>query len=356
MLLALNVSVSLAQIYSENKNIAKRYKVYPNSTIDISNKYGKVEIVNWEKDSVSIEATLKIQTPSSYRMTKLRNTIDFDLSDNNHYIIAKTVFLNNGNALINGIKTIAETIAYSGDEVKIDYIVTVPKNINLHITNKYGDVYVDDIEGDIKLTVANGGLKANTLAGNVYVDLSFGDGSINKMTKGQLTLSYGDLTLKDSKQITLDSKWSKINIENCESLKVHSRHDKIQLGSLNILTGETDFTSIWIGSLTEELNLNMKYGSISTDYIRKSFSFVNINSELADLNLFFERGSTFQYDITYYKDAIVRLPKEAVKSDDKFASGNMTLKFNDGHVGSPESASKVKLLAAKKASVNLFIK
>ncbi len=352
----LSTTASWAQKYSENKNVVKRYKLYPNSTLDVSNKYGKIEIVNWDKDSAMIEAFLLIQTTSPTRMAKLRNSIDFDFSVNNHYIIAKTIFLSNGNAIINGIRNLAESIVYSGDEVKIDYVVTIPKNINLRVTNKYGDVYADDIEGDIKLTVANGGLKANTLTGNVNIDLSFGDGTINRMGKGRLTLAYADFTLKESGQLSLDSKSSKISIENCESLKLQSRHDKIQLGSLNYLTGETDFSSIWISSLTEEMNLNSKFGSISSDYIRKGFSFVNINSELTDINLFFERGSMFQYDITYFKDAFIRLPKEAVKSEEKFTSGDMTLKLNYGHVGSAESSAKVKILAAKKASVNLFIK
>jgi hypothetical protein len=64
----------------------------------------------------------------------------------------------------------------------------------------------------------------------------------------------------------------------------------------------------------------------------------------------------FQYDITYFKDAFLRLPKEAVKSEDKFASYNMLLKLASGHIGPAESEAKVKIFVAKKASVNFFIK
>ena len=352
----LNVSVLMAQSYTENKNMVKRYKVYPNSTIDISNKYGKIEIVTWDKDSAIIETFLAIQTSSPSRMMKLRNTIDFDFSVTNHYIVAKTVFKTNGNNIIKEIRNIAESIVYNGNEVKIDYLVTIPKNINLRVNNKYGDVYADDIEGDIKLVIANGGLKANNLTGNVNVDLSFGDGSVNRIDKGRLALSYSDFTLKETDQLTLDTKSSKINIDKAESLRIQSRHDKLQLGTVKFLAGETDFCDIWISTLIEELNLNTKFGSISADNISKDFSFININSELTDMSLFFERGSMFQYDITYHKDAFIRLPKEAVKSEEKFASSNMVLKINYGHIGSAESISKLKVLAVKKASVNIFIK
>jgi hypothetical protein len=345
-----------AQSYTENKNMVKRYKVYPNSTLDISNKYGKIEIVTWDKDSAVIETFLTIQTSSPSRMMKLRNTIDFDFSVTNHYIVAKTVFQTSGNNLIKGIKNLAESIVYSGNEVKIDYIVTIPKSINLRVNNKYGDVYADDLDGDIKLVIANGGLKANNLTGSLNIDLSFGDGTVNRIDKGHLTLSYADFTLKEANQLTLDSKSSKINIDNVESLRIQSRHDKLQLGTVKFLAGETDFCHILINKLIEELNLNAKFGSISADNISKSFSFININSELTDMSLFFERGSMFQYDITYHKDAFVHLPKEAVKSEEKFVSSNMILKLNYGYIGSAENTSKLKILAVKKATVSIFIK
>ena len=355
-MLALNVYAGMAQSYTENKDVVKRFKVYPNSTLDITNKYGKIEMVNWDKDSIMIETYLRIQTNSASRMSKLRNTIDFDFSVTNHYIVAKTVFKTSGNSIVVGIKNLAESLVYNGDEVRIDYVVTIPKNINIRINNKYGDVYVDDINGDIRIIVANGGFKANNLTGNVNIDLSFGDGTLNRMDKGHLGLLYEDFTLKEANQLNLDSKSSKINIENIESLKVQSRRDKLQLGNVKFLTGATDFSDIWVNSLSEEMNLNMKFGSISADNIRKGFSFVNINSELTDLSLFFERGSMFQFDITYFKDAFVRLPKEAVKSEDKFASYNMLLKLASGHIGPAESEAKVKIFIAKKASVNFFIK
>jgi hypothetical protein len=355
-ILFFSAAVLRAQNYTENKNMVNRYKVYPNSTLDISNKYGKIEILNWEKDSVTIETYLTIQTSSPSRMTKLRNTIDFDFSVTNRYIVAKTIFKSGSNNLVNELKNIAESFVNNGNEVKIDYIVTVPKNINLRLNNKYGDVYADDIEGDIKLVIANGGLKANNLTGNVNVELSFGDGTVNKIDKGHLTLSYADFTLKETGELTLDSKSSKINIENAELLRIQSRHDKFQLGTIKFLSGETDFCNIWINKINDELNLNTKFGNVSVNSIRKDFSFININSELTDISLFFERGSTLLYDITYHKDAFVHLPKEAFKSEEKFVSADNIQKLNYGYIGSAESSSKLKVVALKKASVSIYLK
>jgi hypothetical protein len=287
---------------------------------------------------------------------KLRNSIDFDFSSTSHYIIAKTVFKSTGNSLVDELKTLAESIVSSNGGIKIDYQVTTPKNINLRLTNKYGDVYTDDLEGDIQMIIANGGLKAGNLSGNVTVDLSFGDGYIDKIDKGRLVLSYADISLKSTDRLTLESKSSKVAIDNVQSLKLQTRRDKLNLGTVSFIAGDTYFSDVRVTNLIEELNLNAKFGTVSIENIKRGFTFANVTSEYTDVDLFFERNNTFLYDITYNKDALIRLPKEAARTEDKVSGSDPIQKILRGQVGSAESISKVKILVTKKASVNLFIK
>lgn len=354
-LLTMNMFVS-AQTFTENKNILRSFKVYAGTILEINNKYGKIELSTWNKDSVRIEANLSIKANSTSKLMKLRNTINFDFSATSHYIVAKTVFGGSGNSVLNELRDLAESIVSGGSEVKIDYTVTTPKNINLRLTNKYGDVYADDIQGDIQIIVSNGGLKANDLSGNVSVDLAFGDGYVNKIEQGRISLSYANFSLKEAGRLTLDSKSSKPSIENVESLKIQSRRDKLHLGVVKNLLGESYFSDIYVSTLSEELNVNTKFGHLTIDNIKRQFSFVSVTSELTDMDFYFERSNTFQFDITYFKDAFVHLPKEAVKAEEKTASSDLSQRLIFGHVGSAESNSKIKIVASKKAMINLFIK
>ncbi len=356
LILTLGYKCVSAQTYTENKNILKSYKIYPGTILEINNKYGKIELTTWNKDSVRIEANLSIKANSASKVMKLRNSINFDFSATSHFIVAKTVFGGSTNSVFNELRDLAESIVSGGSEVKIDYLVTTPKNINLRLTNKYGDVYADDIQGDIQIIVSNGGLKANDISGNVSIDLAFGDGYVNKIDQGRLTLSYANFSLKEAGRLSLESKSSKLTIENMESLKIQSKRDKLHLGSVKTLVGESYFSDVVVSNLVEELNINSKFGHLTLDNIKRGFSFINITSELTDMDFFFERNSTFQYDITYYKDAFIRLPKDAVKAEEKAASNDLTQKLIYGHIGSAESSSKVKVIASKKAMVNLFIK
>ena len=41
--------------FTETKEITKHFKISPETIIEITNKYGKIDIKNWDKDSVVFE-------------------------------------------------------------------------------------------------------------------------------------------------------------------------------------------------------------------------------------------------------------------------------------------------------------
>ena len=47
--------------------------------------------------------------------------------------------------------------------VEINYYINVPEYLNLKIENKYGDVYMEEYNGDFSVSVSNGSFKANSL-------------------------------------------------------------------------------------------------------------------------------------------------------------------------------------------------
>ena len=355
LLIAISFTGSaFAQPYTDSRSVTKSFKAMPGTTVDINNKYGKVEVTTWNKDSVRIEANLSIKTSSTTKMMKLRNMISFDISATGHYILARTVFTSSG--FISDLKDWAESLVSGAGEVSIDYTIKMPASLNLKITNKYGDVYTDNISGEVQISLANGGLKANDFTGITNIDLSFGDGYINSMTNGRIILSYANLSLKNTNQCSLESKSSKIDIDHAESLKMNMKRDKLNIGNVRYLTGQTYFADIWITNLSDEINIDTQFGKLTAITVDKGFSFINVRSEYTDLDFSFEHGSAFDYDLTYYKDVFLQLPKEAVKNDEKTSSTDMSMKTTFGHVGNSTSNKMLKISMAKKASLSIFLK
>lgn len=343
-----------AQEYS--KRIVRSFSVNNSTTVDIYNKYGKVHIVTWEKDSVMFNIDLRIKASSDSRLNKLKSKIDFDFTGTDYYIIAKTKIGNNSNNIIDDLADIAGSIMPGENRVTIDYLVMLPKHINLKIENKFGDIYIDDHNGNVNLTLSNGELKANELNGNSVISLSSGDGIVNFVKDGNLLISYSDFQIKSAENISIESRSSKINIEQAGFVKLKSRWDKFFIPEVSDLYGDSYWTEFNIFKLTHEMNFNFKYGSLNIDGIQRGFSFIQINSEYTDLDLIFERGSAYDIDITHHEDATLNYPRQLAKLQDKEIDAADKQVLTYGKIGAGTSGSKVKINAPKKCTINIIHK
>ncbi len=343
-----------SQQYS--RRIAKAYKVNNSTTVDIYNKYGKIHIVTWEKDSVSFTIDLRIKASSDSKLNKLKSNIDFDFTGTEYYVIAKTRIGKNTNSVFNDLADIAGSILSSDNQVTIDYLVMMPKHINLKLENKFGDVYIDDLEGNINLTISNGELKANDLNGNTVINLSSGDGIVHSIKDGKLFISYSDIHIKDVDKLSVESRSSRINIEQANFIKLVSRRDRLYLPDIAELYGESYWSDFTIHHLRKELNFNLNSGNFSVDDIQKGFSFIQIVSEYTDLSLVFERGSAYEIDITHHQDAILTYPRQLANLQTKVINEEDKQKLTYGKVGYGSSGSKVKISASKKCTINIVHK
>jgi hypothetical protein len=354
LLLALFFTSALtAQVYT--RKISKSYKVNSSTTIDIFNKYGKVHVVTWDKDSVKFNINLTIQTSNESKLTKLKQNIGFDFTGTDYYVIAKTR-LGKKSGVFTELLDIAGTLISSDNKVTIDYLVYIPLYANINIENKFGDIYTDDLEGSVNINLSNGDLKANDLNGNSVISLSSGDGVINYMRDGRITVSYSDLTVKTANKLHIDSRSSKIYIDKADYLKLISRRDRLYFQIINDLYGDSYFSDFTLHRLNNELNYNFKYGNLSIALINRYFSFININSEYTDLDLIFEKGSAYIIDILHHQDVILNIPAHLSKIEQKVIDEDDQLLSTYGTIGYGNPASKVKINVPKKCIVNIVHK
>ena len=340
-----------AQVYSEH--LVKNYKVNEKSTVEVQNKYGKVHVISWDKDSVKIEIDMRISASDDKKLNKLKNNISFDFTSTNYYIIARTKFERSGGIFSDVVETIVPS-----NNVTINYTVYLPNKINLRIENKFGDVYIDDFEGNLGLVLSNGALKANSLDGNTSLQLNSADAMVNNIKSGTINLRYSDIELKNIENLELDTKFSKISIEEANRLKISSRRDSYTIGKVNTLLGRGDFTKMNIAYLRNELSFSNKYYSLKIEDINPQFSIINISSDLTDIDLRFSKETAYSLDITHHPEVHLTVPNTNVNLETKELNNENRQLLTYGTIGSGSSTAlpKVKIVAERKCIINLLHK
>ncbi len=343
-----------AQEYSDNIKLSKSFKVNTSSTVEVYNKYGKLHIVTWEHDSVKFEVHALIQSSNQSKVQKLKDNISFDFTGTEYYITAKTVFGSKYNGFFKDLADFTEGLISSDNQVEIDYKIYLPEYVNLKLNNKFGDIYVESIVGDINISLSNGDLKANKFEGNSIVKITMGNADIKFIKSGKFFTNYSELDIGESDQIHIDSKLSKINIDKVNIIKLSSKKDKIYINSAEQVFGESYFSDIWVYSLKTKMSFKSNYGNLNIELLLKNFKFVDATLEYTDMNVFFESGATFDIDITD-KGSHVQYPLDIANVKHEKIDDNEDKYNTFGVIGKGTSTSKIKIEAIK-GNIHIFQK
>ncbi|MCG8701773.1 MAG: hypothetical protein MI922_27215 [Bacteroidales bacterium] len=340
-----------AQTYTDKK--VKVFRTSPNIDVEIRNKYGLVHVETWDKDSVQFEIDLSIKANDREKLNKMQESIHFDFTPSKYKIIAQTTF-NKARGLI----TEFVDVFMPSTVVVIDYTVKIPRSASLTIENKYGNIFLDDIYGDVSINLSNGDMTANKLLGNTTIRHNAGDSKIEEIKTGKVYISYGNMHLEKVDKLQLETRSSEIEVEEANLLKIKSKSDEYNITQTNEMFCEGSLTTLNITKLKSEMDGNFRYGEATINNISKSFSFMNLTSEFADIDLYFERNSTYNLDITHHRDVTIQLPNIYSKVETRELNPDEKILLTYGEVGSNVGVNspKLKITALKKCTVNIIHK
>ena len=355
MLLALMPqTLATAQDHTDKRSVRRSFPVSLETTLEVHNKYGKIQVATWDKDSVAIEVDINLSESSSSKLKKLKEGTQISFTGTRSYIIAKTVIESESGRIASELKSISRTISGSNKRIEINYMVYLPAHMDVVLNNKFGDIYMDDLDGQVDITLSNGVLKANRLKGNASISLSFGNGMIKSLGSANLKLSYSDMVLNEVNQLDLSSKSSKLNVDSVNVLKIDSRRDKLYFTHVEYLYGKGNFTQIWVYDLMRESDLYLKYGELTIEHVMPGFNKIYVESDYTDMTLYYDKAVSLDFDILHHKKALLRLPGSDVLSEET-PSGKDHFR-TVGTMGSNTPTGKLSIDALQKCYINISYK
>ena len=174
----------------------------------------------------------------------------------------------------------------------------MPTTVDLDLDNKFGDIYLGEIDAKCDINIMHGNLRANRIHKTSNIEVAYGDVKIKELAAGRLTLKTveGDiLTLGD---VQLKSSSSEIYIKKADKIDIDSRSDKkLRFEEVNRLSGKGLFSKFEIDRLAKSLDLDMNYGEINAASIPFSFSKINVEGKNTDIFVKFDPGVYLEVDI-----------------------------------------------------------
>ncbi|MDR2084439.1 MAG: DUF4097 domain-containing protein [Bacteroidales bacterium] len=278
---------------SAKKQISQNYKVSDNCKLSIDNSFGKIEIIEWDKNEIYFDITVQGEAKTESKAYELIDCIDvvFNQSSNGKQTMveAKTKFC-------------SKNKNQDDSNYTVDYVVKVPSSVFMDLKTKYGNIYLGDVKNNIKIDISFGNIYINKLNGdNNNINSSFGDIEINEITK-YLNLQAkhcGKCTFNNVNKLAADIQFSKLIINNkAEDLNLKIQHSSTSFNEITNTNINSQFTDIKINKLNNYLNCsNISHGGLRVDDVAQNFSEINVNASFGTVRLGLNQNHSFAADL-----------------------------------------------------------
>jgi hypothetical protein len=171
-------AVSAAEL---SETIDRTFDVRPGSTLKLTNVNGRIAVASWDQPRVRVVAIKRVEGDREDLQAALKD-LRVEMQQKDGGLTVTTIQSEQDNAL--GFMD-----WLFGDHVsrQIGYTVTVPRSMNVKVSNTNGGIELSEINGMLKLDTTNGKIDLARCAGSV--DASTTNGSIRAellhVAKGQ---------------------------------------------------------------------------------------------------------------------------------------------------------------------------
>lgn len=319
LLMALIAFPAMGQNFAEQFTYKGNYKVSEGMNMEVKNKYGNIHFANWDKDSILITTEVYLSSTSYKKLEKLKKSVNIKYTATKQLLLAETSFDGNPIQFIDDIQTFTGNLVSSNNKrIDINYMIYLPKDINVKVSNQYGDVFMENASGKVNITLSNGAFKANVLTGTTRFDFKYVQASIEKINDAEINLNYSKLDVSKAISLNCNSRSSELNIDDVGVLKLKSNRDEIKLAKVGYLYGSASYPKFTIDYLMNEIDCEMRYGNFTIDDIAQSCSMINLHTERTDIEIFIPKTRDFEYDLIYHPDCNMHLPIKAVSDTTTF--------------------------------------
>jgi hypothetical protein len=353
IIFALYISIPVqGQAFNEKRSFNKTLAVNKDMSLEVNNKYGTIHITPWKKDSVSFRVEVEANSSKLDRLHRIFDGININITGSSFVVRAESQFNQNIEILFESFKGLTSKFIPYESRLQINYFINAPEYLDMQITNKYGDVYMENNTGKFSLSLSNGNFKANSLNVSNQIEIIFCDATINSIKKGFINSSFSDVEIGESQDLKINSISSRFDLKKAGKVDAESRRDKFYLGTVNEVRGNSYFTDYRISELEKVIDVVAKYGSLNADNIHKGLDFININSSYSDISLTFDPSASYNLDIRYI-NAFLVLPEKDSEIEKKTVNEDKKEYMTYGTIGKNPDNIKVSINATRG---NIYLK
>lgn len=306
VLLLFSAKPVMAQFNLE-KTLSDSIIVNEDGQLMVENKYGNIEVTGWDRNMVKIEFWIEIIRDNISDAENLINRIVPSISNYGDYIVAKTEI---GKSERNFVRKLLSELDIDNDEsgIEIQLKVYLPKELDLDISNEFGDVILLDWSGRLKCKLKHGDLIVRSKIESIDLEQSYGKVNLNEADSAELDLRNVTFKANSIDKLDIESHGSDFEISAVDNLTISSNKDEYKIERVNSFKGNLKYGSADLDTLTKGVTIKLKVSDLQISKIIEKNANIFINQHNSDVDINVE-DFNFKLHATL-EEGTFRIPKD----------------------------------------------
>ncbi|MBN2762331.1 MAG: hypothetical protein JXR41_04505 [Bacteroidales bacterium] len=329
------------------KEFKKEFPVDKDTRLEITNKYGNVDIKDWNNQSIAIDVKIIVRSGNKEKADKVFDYIMINMEQEGNLVRATTEFRDN-------LSNVLRNVNNEEKGLEINYSVYMPKNVPLNLSNKYGNVFINELTSTSNIEVKYGKLTANKILHDsqqplTQITLGYSNATIQECKWIKVDIKYSKLQISQSQAIIFMSKYSKIYLDEGSSLVSESKYDTYELGHLNNLVATAGYTHYTLKELKNKLQIDSKYTDVTIENVPEGFKLIKIANSYGSYKI------GISPDASYHIEGYAKYCKIVYPEDNSRVSRfneNTEMKVN-GLVGTDENTKSSIIVNSSYGNIKL---
>ncbi len=290
-----------------SKTIEKTLPLTNVGELRLENKYGDINVNGWNRNEVSISIKITVNHRKKENAKDLLGRINTKIKSSSGFASIVSEISNKNTGWLADLFNKANPIDFDRSRVQIDYQVYLPSKAKLKVTNRFGDVVIEDWSGPLNLLLEHGDLWVSDNLGKADITMKYGKLRARNINYASIYLKNGELDMIDSKSLRLNTDGSNMRLNAVSSLEIYSNKDDIFLEEVGTVYGSLKFSKLEAQRLIRNVDLNLKITDFRIAEILESAAEIVLEQESSDINLNVA-GFSHRFSATL-EQGVVRLPK-----------------------------------------------
>ncbi|SHH50275.1 hypothetical protein [Winogradskyella jejuensis] len=319
---------------TKERVIQKSYNVNKDATLKVSNRFGNIDIITWDKNTIEFDVLIRVSGNDEEKVEDRLERIDINFSASNSLVSAITKIEKNESRWWNWGKKM-------NLKLEINYVIKIPKTNSIDIDNDFGSVSVDTLEGVARINCDYGKITTKELLADGN-ELNFDhtkDSYFEYINSGKINADFSSYTVAKTKNLSINADHTSSYIEAAENITYNCDFNSLKIDNVNNITGNADHLTLRIGSVYKNASVKSDFGSVKIEKVASNAQNIEIVAEHASITLGYDSAYHFNFDIS--------LEHASLKNSDDFYFSKNIIKSSDkyysGHYGESNTGNLVKI-------------